>query len=96
MNREEIEEQIAALEEQIASMRHTLDNPPSPKDVMFPDVHVRLVGEDGNAFFILGRVTKAMKQAGIDDVHIKRFREEAMSGDYSHLLRTVTEWVTTY
>lgn len=28
------------------------------------DVSVPLIGTDGNAFFILGEVTKALKQAG--------------------------------
>ena len=30
----------------------------------FPDVHAQLTGEDGNAFFIIGRVSRALKLAG--------------------------------
>lgn len=34
-------------------------------DCKFPNVKVRLVGEDGNAFSIMGKVTGAMRKAGI-------------------------------
>ena len=63
-------------------------------DVKYPDVHVNLVGEDGNAFFILARVQKALKEAGYKDV-IEEFVAEATSGDYDHLLQTVVAYVET-
>ena len=53
---------------------------------------VKLVGEDGNAFAILGRVTKALRQAGQGD-KVKEMTDKAMSGDYNHLLSTVMEYV---
>ena len=52
----------------------------------------KLVGEDGNAFAIMGRVTQALKKAGQRD-KVEEFREKAMSGDYDHLLRTCLEYV---
>jgi hypothetical protein len=61
----------------------------------YPQVHVKLVGEDGNAFAILGRVAYAMRQAGIDKAEIDAFRAEATSGNYDHLLQTVIAWVAT-
>lgn len=61
-------------------------------DVRFPDVVVKLVGEDGNAFSILGRVSKALKRAGYAD-GAKEFMAEATSGDYDHLLATVQRYV---
>ena len=64
---------------------------PEPK---YPDVHVRLVGEDGNAFAILGRVNGAMIRADISKEERDAFHAEATSGDYDHLLRTVTRWVS--
>ena len=64
---------------------------PEPK---YPDVHVDLIGEDGNAFAILGRVNGAMIRADISKEERDAFREEATSGDYAHLLRTVTKWVS--
>ena len=63
---------------------------PEPK---YPDVHVDLVGQDGNASSILGRVTSAMRRAGISQAEQSAFIAEATSGDYNHLLRTVTKWV---
>jgi len=57
-----------------------------------PDVHVQLTGQDGNAFAILGRVAVAMRRAGYG-AQVNTFMNEAMAGDYDHLLRTVTAWV---
>jgi hypothetical protein len=59
----------------------------------FPDVTVRLVGEDGNAFAILGAVTKALRKAGATPEEIREFTDEATSDDYDHLLATVMAWV---
>ena len=58
-------------------------------DIKFPDIHVRLSEEDGNAFFIIGRVTTAMKRGGIPAADISTYRDEAMGGDYDHLLSTI-------
>jgi hypothetical protein len=53
---------------------------------------VRLLGEDGNAFFILGKVNKALKQAGLIK-EAAEFMKEATKGDYSHLLATADKYV---
>ncbi len=55
--------------------------------------HVRLVGKDGNAFFILARVQKAMKKAGYSKELIKQYMDEATSGDYDHLLAVTVRYV---
>lgn len=57
------------------------------------DVTVKLLGEDGNAFNIMGRVAKAMRSAGVDPKIIEAYRAEAMSGDYNNLLRVTTKYV---
>lgn len=44
---------------------------------------VRLVGEDGNVFAILGRVIQALRQAGYSTEEIARYRAEATSRDYT-------------
>ena len=62
--------------------------------VKFPNVKVRLVGEDGNAFAILGRVTRAMRRAYVPKKERDAFMAEATSGDYDHLLGTVMKWVS--
>jgi len=59
----------------------------------FPNVEVGLVGEDGNAFSILGKVKSALRKGGATPAETSEFMEEAMSGDYDHLLQTVTRWV---
>jgi hypothetical protein len=58
------------------------------------DVRVKLVGEDGNAFAIIGRVSKALRRAGLVDI-ADEFMAEATSGDYVHLLETVLDYVET-
>lgn len=59
----------------------------------YPNVDVQLSGEDGNAFFIIGRTRRALKKAGVPDREIEQFTEEAQSGDYENLLRVVGGWV---
>jgi hypothetical protein len=63
-----------------------------PEPVRLPDVSVELVGEDGNAFAILGRVQKAMRQAGHGDL-IPEFNAEATARGYDNLLAAVMRWV---
>jgi hypothetical protein len=59
----------------------------------YPHIKVKLVGKDGNAFAILGRVRKAMQRAGLMPSEIEEFMTQAKSGDYDFLLGTVMEWV---
>ncbi len=61
--------------------------------IKYPQIHVQLVGEDGNAFAILGRVCKAMRKAGVSKAEIDQFQAEAMAWDYNHLLTTCMRWV---
>lgn len=57
------------------------------------DVDVQLTGHDGNAFYIMGVVQKALKNAGATDLDVKEYLDESMSGDYDHLLQTAIKWV---
>jgi hypothetical protein len=50
---------------------------------------VALVGEDGNAFSILGRWQIAASRAGWPQAEITAVVNEATSGDYDHLLQTI-------
>ena len=59
-----------------------------------PNIIVQLTGIDGNAFAILGAVTKAMRKANCHAEEIAEFKDEAMSGNYEHLLQTCMAWVT--
>lgn len=56
------------------------------------DIDVALIGTDGNAFALMGKVTTALKRAGFGDA-VKPFRDEAMSGDYNHLVATCAKYV---
>jgi hypothetical protein len=53
---------------------------------------VKLVGEDGNAFAILGRCLKEAKKAKWSQEQIQQFMTESRSGDYDHLLQTVMKY----
>ena len=56
------------------------------------DVVVSLVGEDGNAYAIMSRVSKALKRAGHGDL-VEDYQKEATSGDYDNLLAVTIKYV---
>ena len=61
--------------------------------VKYPNVHVQLTGQDGNAFAVMGAVQRALRKAGASKDEINQYLKDAMSGDYNHLLSTTMEWV---
>lgn len=63
------------------------------QDIKYPGLQVKLIGEDGNAFAVLGRVKQALRKAGVSKAERDEFIAEATSGDYNHLLATVMNWV---
>jgi len=58
----------------------------------FPKARVQLSGRDGNSFSIIARVQAALKKAGATEAEIKEFCDDAMSGDYDHVLQTCMAW----
>lgn len=54
---------------------------------------VKLIGTDGNAIAIIGKVSREMKKAGFDKETIHKYTKEAMSGNYNHLLQVTMKWV---
>lgn len=58
----------------------------------YPDISVPLVGQDGNAFSILGRCKRAAQRANVPPQDIDDFMKEATSGNYDHLLATCMAW----
>ncbi len=54
-------------------------------------VKLNLVGLDGNAFSLMGAFSKQAKKEGWTKQEINEVIEEAMSGDYNNLLRTLDE-----
>lgn len=59
----------------------------------YPEISVALLGHDGNAMFILSKVRNELKRGGVPPKEIEQFTNDAMDGDYDHLLRTVMDWV---
>ena len=69
----------------------------------YPDIEVQLTGEDGNGFFIAARVRTAIRnhlfrvdgwdRSEASDEALSFFNE-ALSGNYEHLLDTCQRWVT--
>lgn len=70
-------------------------NPPQPlpPTVAYPGVVVRLVGEDGNGFFIISRVRRALERGGFKEAG-REFFERAMECDYDGVLALVQRTVT--
>jgi hypothetical protein len=57
------------------------------------DVEVELIGKDGNAFAILGAVSKALRKAGYDKEFIDEYLVKAKSGNYEHMLHVTMTYV---
>ena len=53
---------------------------------------LKIIGGDGNAVAILGAARRAAKAAGMPDEEWETVKREAMSRDYSHLLRVLMKY----
>lgn len=63
----------------------------------YPDVEVKLVGEDGNIFNLVGITLDAMKKAGVSDEEIHQFKNEILATDsYSGAIWVIMCWVTVH
>lgn len=58
----------------------------------YPNITVKLVGEDGNGLAILARAINAARKGGLSVEEIAKFRNEATRKDYDHLLATCMTW----
>lgn len=65
-------------------------------EVRHPEVEVQLTGEDGNIFFILGAVRKAMRRSGtVLPGEIEAFTSELTNSEsYDAALQVVMRWVS--
>ncbi len=59
----------------------------------FPHITSKIIGQDGNAFNLLGIVQQDMRRAKVSYEDQKAFLDEAMSSDYDNLLITIMRWV---
>lgn len=55
------------------------------------DIRLKLVGEDGNVFMIMGRARQALRRNGRADL-IEQFTKECTSGNYDNLLATCARY----
>ena len=62
-------------------------------NIKYPNIKVKLVGMDGNAFAIMGRVEGALRRGGVSKEEREAYLAESRSGDYDNLLRTAMAWV---
>ncbi len=62
--------------------------------VKYPEIEVNLVGNDGNALVIIGKVSSALRKGKVSPQEIQKFHEEATSSDYDNVLQTCLKWVT--
>jgi len=56
------------------------------------NIKLKLVGTDGNAFALMGKVKQALVKGGHPEL-VSEFMKEAMSGDYDHLIQTCMDYV---
>ena len=61
----------------------------------FPSVRVPLAGMDGNVFSIMGRVARAMRDAGCTEEDVDAYLVDARSGNYDHALQVTMATVET-
>lgn len=59
----------------------------------YPDIVVKLIGQNGNSFNLLALVDEALRKAKVPKTERDLFLEEAMSGDRNNLLVTCMKWV---
>lgn len=74
---------------QLAQIKEKFMKSPEKK----PKVNLLPVA-DGNAFSIIGKVSKALKKAGADGEYINEYTRKATSGNYDHLLTVSMEYVS--
>lgn len=55
---------------------------------------VELEGLDGNAIVIIGAVSRGLRRAGNSKDVLDAFANEAMSGDYDHVLQTAIAYTS--
>lgn len=78
--------------EQAREQRAAVEAAPKLDGPRYPQVRVRLSGEDGNAFAILGRARAAARRAGLSASEVAEYHQAATAGSYDDLLRTTMRY----
>ena len=54
---------------------------------------LKLSGQDGNVFFIIGRATRALREAGATDEEIRAFQTEVTTTtNYNSTIAAIMKW----
>jgi hypothetical protein len=53
----------------------------------YPEVYVQLTGQSGNVFFVIGKVSQAIRQAHGQEAARKFQKEARACEDYDHVLQ---------
>jgi len=61
--------------------------------IKFPNIDVKITDNNGNAFFIIGAVIKAMKRGGCTKEQVDTYKKAAQSGNYDNLLRVTMDTI---
>jgi len=56
------------------------------------ELELDIIGQDGNAFAIMGAAGRVLKSAGLYTEYWSAYYAEATAGDYDHLLRTTMDY----
>lgn len=67
-------------------------NQATPRDGAETKPVVKLIGEDGNAYAIMGACQRAAKRAGWAPEKIAAMLKDMMSSDYDHLLLVAMDY----
>lgn len=59
---------------------------------IYPEIHLPMIDENGNAFAILNRAMRLMREHEIDKSEIDQFQAEATADGCDHLLQTCMRW----
>lgn len=62
-----------------------------PDNLIKPKLNLLQV--DGNAFAVMGATMDALQKAGNEQNVIDSYRQEAMNGDYDHLLQVTMAYI---
>ncbi|QDH93131.1 hypothetical protein QDA02_gp34 [Microbacterium phage Margaery] len=86
---------LIAVGEEMAAVLSPKDEPAEPEEsgIRYPNIDVTLVGVDSHPFAIIKAVTDGLRKGGIGQAERDAFREEALSGDYDHIIQTAMRWV---
>jgi hypothetical protein len=57
---------------------------------------LKLVGTDGNAFAIIGRLTECLRKNGYTTEQLKEIQKECMSSDYNNVIATACKYCEVY